>query len=135
MKFDYKAIDREVGRQVRLIRLQNKMTQYALADHLGISFQQMQKYETGQNRISASRLFAISQIFACSPDVFFCMLRNDSNPQCINDLEAVEIAARISQIKTPKLRKHLKETANVLFKIEKDLSDQDQPSAARSKTG
>jgi transcriptional regulator with XRE-family HTH domain len=49
-------IDRHVGTRVRMRRMMLDMSQTALADALGITFQQVQKYEKGTNRISASRL-------------------------------------------------------------------------------
>jgi transcriptional regulator with XRE-family HTH domain len=55
-------IDKHVGSRVRMRRLMLGMSQGALADQLGITFQQVQKYEKGTNRISASRLQAMSHI-------------------------------------------------------------------------
>jgi transcriptional regulator with XRE-family HTH domain len=54
--------DIEVGRRVRAFRLQREMSQERLADQLGITFQQVQKYEKGTNRIGAGRLQCISEI-------------------------------------------------------------------------
>jgi transcriptional regulator with XRE-family HTH domain len=58
-------IDMHVGGQLRLRRAQAGMTQQELGGKLGLSFQAVQKYETGENRISASRLFQL----ACLLDV------------------------------------------------------------------
>jgi len=55
--------DIEVGRRVRVLRLQRRLSQTDLANHLGVSFQQVQKYENGTNRISAGRLEQISELF------------------------------------------------------------------------
>lgn len=54
-----KEIDQHIGRQVRAIRQLQGMTQTMLGEHLGVSFQQIQKYERGNNRISASSLVKI----------------------------------------------------------------------------
>ncbi len=54
------AIDRKIGQRVRSRRLEIGMSQERLAELLGITFQQVQKYEKGVNRIAASRLFDIS---------------------------------------------------------------------------
>ena len=54
-------IDVHVGRRVRIRRVLCGMSQTALATELGLTFQQLQKYESGANRISASRLWQISQ--------------------------------------------------------------------------
>ena len=51
-------IDELVGRNIRLLRLSRGMTQTELAEAIGATFQQIQKYEKGQNRTSAGRLFA-----------------------------------------------------------------------------
>ena len=55
-------VDSHVGRRVRMRRLLLGMSQTKLADALGLSFQQVQKYEKGTNRISASRLQLIASI-------------------------------------------------------------------------
>ncbi|MGQ3211370.1 helix-turn-helix domain-containing protein [Shinella sp.] len=64
-------IDIFVGSRVRLRRLMVGMSQEALADRLGVTFQQVQKYEKGTNRISASRLQAIADVFRVPPSFFF----------------------------------------------------------------
>lgn len=58
--------DIEVGRRVRALRLERDMSQTALADKLGLTFQQVQKYEKGVNRIGAGRLQTIAEIFQVS---------------------------------------------------------------------
>jgi transcriptional regulator with XRE-family HTH domain len=58
--------DIEVGRRVRALRLERNMSQTALADRLGLTFQQVQKYEKGVNRIGAGRLQTIAEIFGVS---------------------------------------------------------------------
>lgn len=50
------AADLEIGERIRAVRLARRVSQSALADQLGVTFQQLQKYEKGSNRISASRL-------------------------------------------------------------------------------
>ena len=54
-------VDQHVGAQVRLRRRMLGVSQEKLADQLALTFQQVQKYERGHNRISASKLFQISQ--------------------------------------------------------------------------
>ena len=64
-------VDRLVGSRVRLIRTARGFSQSRLAENLGITFQQVQKYEKGTNRISASRLFEISRLLGVSvPDLY-----------------------------------------------------------------
>lgn len=70
------AIDIHVGRQIRLQRTLLGLSQEQLAQGLSITFQQIQKYERGANRVSASRLWDISQILKVDIGYFF----NDMSP-------------------------------------------------------
>jgi transcriptional regulator with XRE-family HTH domain len=54
------AVDKRIGQRVRSRRLEISMSQERLAELLGVTFQQVQKYEKGVNRIAASRLFDIA---------------------------------------------------------------------------
>ncbi len=64
-------IDVHVGARLRLRRTLLGMTQTSLGDALGLTFQQVQKYERGANRIGASRLFHLSQILDVPIQFFF----------------------------------------------------------------
>lgn len=64
-------VDVHVGKRVRHRRWMVGMTQQQLGDIVGIKFQQIQKYETGMNRISASRLWDIAQALDVSISFFF----------------------------------------------------------------
>lgn len=64
-------VDVHVGSRVRLRRNQVGISQQQLAAHLGITFQQVQKYEKGMNRVGASRLQAISSILKVPVSFFF----------------------------------------------------------------
>lgn len=64
-------IDAEVGRRIRLRRSLLGLSQSALADALGVTFQQVQKYEKGVNRVGASRLQAIAQFLGTPVSSFF----------------------------------------------------------------
>lgn len=64
-------VDAYVGARIGLRRSALGLSQTALAQRLGISFQQVQKYETGQNRISASRLHRMATVLGASVDAFF----------------------------------------------------------------
>jgi len=55
-------MDRHIGAQVRAARQIAGLTQEALAEHLGVTFQQVQKYERGANRVSASRLLSVASL-------------------------------------------------------------------------
>src|SRR5262245_9057127 len=62
--------DKHVGSRVRMRRMMLEMSQTKLGDMLGVTFQQIQKYETGKNRIGAGRLQEIARIFEV-PVAFF----------------------------------------------------------------
>lgn len=64
-------VDVHVGKKVRYRRWMVGMTQQQLAEAVGIKFQQIQKYETGMNRISASRLWDISEALDVPVHFFF----------------------------------------------------------------
>ncbi len=71
------AIDRHLGARVRFARIEKKMSQGALGGQLEISFQQVQKYELGKDRISASQLLNIARILDKDISFFF----EDINPE------------------------------------------------------
>jgi transcriptional regulator with XRE-family HTH domain len=64
-------IDKHVGSRVRMRRMMLNMSQEKLGDALGLTFQQVQKYEKGTNRIGASRLQQISNILQVPVEFFF----------------------------------------------------------------
>jgi transcriptional regulator with XRE-family HTH domain len=64
-------VDRHVGTRVRMRRLHLGLSQEKLGDALGITFQQIQKYEKGSNRIGASRLQLASKVLGVPVNYFF----------------------------------------------------------------
>jgi len=64
-------IDAQVGNRVRIRRMLIGMSQEKLGDYLGLTFQQVQKYEKGVNRIGAGRLFEVAQILGVPIDFFY----------------------------------------------------------------
>ncbi len=75
------AVDAHIGQRMQLRRVMLGMTQSDLAKRCGISFQQIQKYETAGNRIPASRLFDISQAMETSVAFFFMGLPGNFPPE------------------------------------------------------
>lgn len=65
------AIDRHVGQQIRWQRIQRSLSQEELSSQLGISYQQLHKYENGSNSVSASRLADIAQVLGIEASEFF----------------------------------------------------------------
>lgn len=89
-------IDQHVGKEIRKARKLRGMTQQELADATGVKFQQIQKYETGANRVSASRLWEIANAL----DVALMSLFPPAEPKESLDLSAVEtsLIARLRKL-------------------------------------
>ena len=64
-------IDKVIGRNIRIHRLARKMSQTELGEQLGVSFQQVQKYENGTNRVGSGRLYQIAAILGVHGSTFF----------------------------------------------------------------
>ncbi|MCB2127887.1 MAG: helix-turn-helix transcriptional regulator [Rhodobacteraceae bacterium] len=79
------VVDVHVGKRVRHRRWMVGMTQQQLAEKVGIKFQQIQKYETGMNRISASRLWDISDALGVPVSFFFEGL--DARSQALEEID------------------------------------------------
>jgi transcriptional regulator with XRE-family HTH domain len=86
--------DVEVGRRVRAFRLNRGLSQEKLGDELGITFQQVQKYEKGVNRIGAGRLQRIAEILGVPVSEFFSPTSTAST-QSENLYELVDTAAAL----------------------------------------
>ncbi len=68
---EYAYVDAHVGDRIRVRRTLMGMSQEKLGEALGLTFQQVQKYENGANRVSASRLFQLSKILNVPVSYFF----------------------------------------------------------------
>jgi transcriptional regulator with XRE-family HTH domain len=64
-------VDIEVGHRIRIERLARGLSQTALANQLGVTFQQVQKYEKGVNRVGAGRLTKIAEVLGIDVGAFF----------------------------------------------------------------
>jgi transcriptional regulator with XRE-family HTH domain len=64
------AINAHIGEQIRTYRRARKWSQTELAKQVGLTFQQVQKYEHGSNRLSASRMFEFARVFDVHPMTF-----------------------------------------------------------------
>ena len=84
-------VDRHVGARIRMRRLMLKFSQTQLGDALGLTFQQVQKYEKGSNRVGASRLQHIASILQVPVSFFFEEAPiNRSEPAQISDAPSPE---------------------------------------------
>ena len=87
-------VDLHVGGRVRMRRKMLGMSQEALADALGLTFQQVQKYERGANRVSASKLYEIAKTFQVPVSFFF-----DGLPDTTTD-EVDEVSVSAARVVT-----------------------------------
>src|SRR5262245_48481625 len=113
-------IDQHVGSRVRMRRLMLAMSQEKLGDALGLTFQQVQKYEKGTNRIGASRLQQISHILQVPVAFFFEGAPNALAPQgfgsalsmaeiddFISDSEGLRLISAFMRIDNAALRRRI----------------------------
>jgi transcriptional regulator with XRE-family HTH domain len=128
-KFQSHEIEKHVGKKIKLFRQLKGLSQSDVAVHLGITFQQFQKYESGKNRIPISRLMRLAEIFGVNMTVFF---ENSVNvmfedvmgkaSNCLNeDFTPIESTPSIRKISEEKIEDD--ETKNLLksFKAIKDI--------------
>ena len=111
-------VDVHVGKRIRHRRWMIGMTQQQLAERVGIKFQQIQKYETGMNRVSASRLWDISETLGVPVSFFFEGLEVEQDalspsPDMMADKEALELVRSYYAIPETQ-RRQLFELARVL---------------------
>ncbi|MDF2095451.1 MULTISPECIES: helix-turn-helix domain-containing protein [Aquibaculum] len=95
--------DVHIGRRIRERRVELGMSQSALAEQLGITFQQVQKYERGGNRVSGSRLWDISRVLGVNVSHFFEGLQEQPNAAAQEDSmpltrQSLEVARAINSI-------------------------------------
>jgi transcriptional regulator with XRE-family HTH domain len=113
-------IDAQVGNRVRLRRMLIGMSQEKLGEALGLTFQQVQKYEKGVNRIGAGRLFHVSRILGVPITYFYEDVSSDTytpgfsegaaSPPVIEFLassDGLQLSLAFMRIKEPKVRKRV----------------------------
>jgi transcriptional regulator with XRE-family HTH domain len=105
-----KRIDQHIGERIRWRRTELGLTQEQLADTLEVSYQQIQKYETGANRISASRMFELARRLEVDISYFFDGLvfdDRDGQPPLEHggrQRSAIELVRKFAQIDDPQVR-------------------------------
>ncbi|MBI4274839.1 MAG: helix-turn-helix transcriptional regulator [Rhizobiales bacterium] len=121
MKKTPNPIDKHVGSRVRMRRMMLSMSQEKLGDALSLTFQQVQKYEKGTNRIGASRLQQIADILQVPVSFFFEGAPNPSehtrgmkeapSPSYVSDFlatsDGLSLTKAFMRIKDPKLRRRI----------------------------
>lgn len=121
-------VDVHVGQRLKQLRILRGMTQTDVADGLNISFQQVQKYELGRNRISASKLFELSHILKVPPSYFFDGLESGATSPQVLDEEATKIASMLTRIKDDRLRGQIR---SFITEIANSQSSEPRSSAVR----
>ena len=103
--------DLVIGRNIRALRLRRGVTQVALAAQLGVSFQQVQKYENGMNRVGAGRLAQIAAALDMPVTALFLGVAEawsgNKAPPPITDAMALRAAAAVARIGDVALRRAL----------------------------
>ncbi len=90
-------VDVHVGKKIKEMRALRRLSQTDVAEKLNLSFQQIQKYEIGSNRVAASRLYELSKIFGVPTSYFFEGLNEeevqsekDLNSQIVNAVTSID---------------------------------------------
>jgi transcriptional regulator with XRE-family HTH domain len=119
-------VDVAVGARIRIIRKGKGMSQGTLAQALGLTFQQVQKYERGSNRVSASKLVEIARTLEVSPSELLGEFDGANQPAidwATYTPEVVKLVENFKHIRSPRLRRAaLKLVANL---SEADADGQD----------
>lgn len=135
------SIDAHVGSRVRLRRMLIGMSQEKLGELLGLTFQQVQKYEKGANRIGASRLYDISTILSVPVQYFFEDLpasqgqklnghglsEPDREPfvmDFVSSTEGLQLIRSYTKVTDPRVRKRILELVKSLGGEEEDVASQ-----------
>lgn len=108
-------VDIYVGQRVRARRSELGITQTQTGDYMGLTFQQIQKYEKGSNRISASRLYGLSQLLRVTPQYFFDGYGKDQQALSNREMrQAMSLSKWFSRIASPQLRNVIIEHTHML---------------------
>ena len=113
------AVDVHVGKRIRLRRTLLGMSQEQLGNALNITFQQVQKYERGTNRVSASRLWDISQIIDVPISYFFEDMSDitlKASPRKVSSNAAADVV--VDDAKDPMARRETLELVRSYYSIE-----------------
>ncbi len=103
-------VDVQIGKTIKKIRILNGYSQEHVANEMNITFQQIQKYERGTNRISASRMYALSKILDVGIQEFFMGLDANNTSNASEALESADVKTlkllmKFNKIDNPKIKK------------------------------
>lgn len=116
MKAERDPVDVHVGGRLRLLRTARRLSLEELGRRIGVTYQQIQKYETGANRISASTLYRIATVFEVSPTYFFEGLEENGKEKIdvLSDRETLQYSIAIGQIPDSEVRQRLQALIDAL---------------------
>lgn len=110
-------IDKWVGRRIGELRRDAGLSQAALASSLDLSFQQIQKYEAGLNRVSAARLYQLSMLFDCPVADFFPAKADEPAPSLLTsytDRDQLALMAAFPRIRNEGVRRSVLDIVEAL---------------------
>lgn len=113
----YHAATVEIGRRIKQLRAERGMSQSALAAHMGVTFQQIQKYESGSNRVSAAALAEIAKYLRVPVGYFFDDVEVTEERQAL-DRETMEMVRNYHAIPQKDMRTIARRMAALLARIE-----------------
>ena len=94
-------VDQHVGRRIRMRRTMIGLSQEKLGAALGLTFQQVQKYEKGSNRVSASRLYNVAKVLGVPVQYFFDELQGEQQPAAMGFAESEGADAISGALQSP----------------------------------
>jgi len=103
-------VDLAIGQRIRLARKIAKLSQAQLGERIGVTYQQVQKYENGTDRVSASRLFQIASEVGVPANYFFEELATSGSADIL-DRETVELVRDYKAIPSEALRQAIRQIA------------------------
>ncbi len=109
-------IDKHIGHRVRERRMVLGLSQSVLANGLGVTFQQLYKYEKGHNRIAAGRLYGCAELLGVPPAYFFEGLEGSDSgtPDETRSDEAIKLARAYYSIDDPAQRQHVRKLVQAI---------------------
>jgi transcriptional regulator with XRE-family HTH domain len=115
-------VDLQVGQRFRQARIMRGMTQAELGETIGVSFQAIQKYENGENRVSASRLLKAAQLLSRSVAFFFedveqgrAVIASETSGL---SREEIDLVRHYRQIPDERLRDHILQMTKLIGNVE-----------------
>ena len=108
----------ELGKRLKTARKLAGMNQAKLADQIGITFQQIQKYENGTNRVSALRLVKMADILKADIQYLLGMEKDSSHKMPFFNTEEIKIVKALRMVTSPKVRGKIVQLACALAEDE-----------------